>query len=117
LVTVDGNDEKIILNQCRCAVPATRDGTRFRYYDCGKAFVKIQTGKGTAPSGRRVFPTTWVIQEHWERQDAKHLPPIGSLNLRCIQDPGEWSDKCWLNGKFCRKMSDEEGQKEFPDED
>jgi hypothetical protein len=45
------------------------------------------------------------------------LAPIGSLNLRCIQDPGEWSDKCWLNGKFCRKMSDEEGQKEFPDED
>jgi len=32
-----------------------------RYYDCGKAFVKIQTGKGTAPSGRRVFPTTWTI--------------------------------------------------------
>jgi hypothetical protein len=47
-----------------------------RYYDCGKAFVKIQTGKGTAPSGRRVFPTTWVIQENWERQDAKNLPPI-----------------------------------------
>jgi hypothetical protein len=45
------------------------------------------------------------------------LPPIGSLNLRCIQDQGEWSDKCWLNGKFCRKMSDEEGQKEFPDSD
>jgi hypothetical protein len=88
-----------------------------RYYDCGKAFVKIQAGKGTAPSGRRVFPTTWVIQENWEKQDAKNLPRIGSLNLRCIQDTGEWSDKCWLNGKFCRKMSDEEGQKEFPDED
>jgi hypothetical protein len=35
-----------------------------RYYDCGKAFVKIQTGKGTAPSGNRVFPTTWTIAEN-----------------------------------------------------
>jgi hypothetical protein len=42
-----------------------------RYYDCGKAFVKIQTGKGTAPSGRRVFPTTWIIQENWERKMRK----------------------------------------------
>jgi hypothetical protein len=83
-----------------------------RYYDCGKAFVKIQTGKGTAPSGRRVFPTTWTIQENWEKEDAENLPPIGSLNFRCTKD-----DKCWLNGKFCRKMSDEEGQKEFPDEE
>ena len=88
-----------------------------RYYDCGGALVRIQTHKGTIASGERVFPTTWVIQEKWERQDAKNLPPIGSLNLRCTQDPSEWSDKCWLNGKFCRKMSDEEGQKEFSDED
>jgi hypothetical protein len=66
-----------------------------RYYDCGKAFVKIQTGKGTAPSGRRVFPTTWTIQENWEKEDAENLPPIDSLNFRCTKD-----DKCWLNGKF-----------------
>jgi hypothetical protein len=88
-----------------------------RYYDCGKAFVKIQTGKGTAPSGRRVFPTTWIIQENWEKEDAKSLRPIISLNFRCTQVEGEWDDKCWLNGKFCRKMSDEEGKKEFSDED
>jgi len=88
-----------------------------RYYDCGKAFVKIQTGKGSAPSGRRVFPTTWIIQENWEREDAKNLSPISTLNLRCTQVEGEWDDKCRLNGKFCRKTSDEEGKKEFPDED
>jgi hypothetical protein len=62
-----------------------------RYYDCGKAFVKIQSGKGTAPSGRRVFPTTWTIQENWEKEDAENLPPIGSLNFRCTKD-----DKCWF---------------------
>src|SRR5689334_9644128 len=39
-----------------------------RYYDCGKAFVKIQTDEGSAPSGRRVFPTTWIIQENWEKE-------------------------------------------------
>jgi hypothetical protein len=88
-----------------------------RYYDCGKAFVKIQTGKGTAPRGRRVFPTTWIIQENWEKEDAENLPPISSLSFRCTKSDQDWNDKCWLNGKFCRKMSDEEGQKEFPDED
>jgi len=45
------------------------------------------------------------------------LRPITSLNFRCTQVEGEWADKCQLNGKFCRKMSDEEGQKEFPYED
>jgi len=45
----------------------------------------------------------------WEGRGS---PPIGSLNFRCTKD-----DKCWLNGKFCRKMSDEEGQKEFLDEE
>jgi hypothetical protein len=65
-----------------------------RYYDCGKAFVKIQTRKGTAPSGRRVFPTTWTIQENWEKEDRENLRPITSLNLRCTQVEGEWNDKC-----------------------
>ena len=88
-----------------------------RYYDCGKAFVKIQTGKGTAPSGNRVFPTTWTIAENWEKEDRKTLPPISALNFRCIGiTEAARDDKCWLNGKFCRKMSDEEGQEEFPDE-
>jgi len=36
------------------------------YYDCGIVFLKIQTGKGTAPSGRRVFPTEWTIVENWK---------------------------------------------------
>jgi hypothetical protein len=85
-----------------------------RYYDCGKAFVKIQTGKGSA-SHRRVFPTTWIIQENWEKtQNQEKEAPIGSLNFRCTY--GE-KEKCWLNNKFCHKMSDEEGKKEFPDED
>src|SRR5262249_35063382 len=57
-----------------------------RYYDCGKAFVKIQTGKGTAPSARRVFPTTWIIQENWEKEDAENLPSINSLSFRCKSD-------------------------------
>jgi hypothetical protein len=83
-----------------------------RYYNCGKAFVKIQTAHGTAPSGLRVFPTTWTIQENWEKEDREKLPPIGSLNFRCNKD-----DKCSFNGKVCRHMSDEEGKKEFPDAD
>src|SRR5262245_14948172 len=78
-----------------------------RYYDCGKAFVKSQTAHGSAPHGR-VFPTTWTISENWHRKDYE----IGSLNFRCTID-----DKCWLNGKFCRKMSDEKGKEEFGDED
>jgi hypothetical protein len=87
-----------------------------RYYDCGNAFVKIQTDHGTAPSGRRVFPTTWTIQENWEKEDRQNLRPITSLNFKCKTTGEEGEDKCWLNGKFCRKMSDEEGQKEFSDE-
>jgi hypothetical protein len=83
-----------------------------RYYNCGKAFVKIQVGKGTAPSGRRVVPATWTIQENWKKEDAENLPPIGSLNFKCTKD-----EKCWFNGEFCRHMSDEEGKKEFPDAD
>jgi hypothetical protein len=85
-----------------------------RYYDCNKAFVKIQTFHGSAAHGR-VFPTVWTISENWE----SGLPPIDSLNFRCAKDDGKGprrQDKCWLNGKFCRKMSDEEGQKEFPNE-
>ena len=81
------------------------------YYDCGMAFVKIQNGKGTAPSGRRVFPTTWTIQENWEKEDRENLPSIDSVNFRCTKKGYSF------NGKFCRKMSDEEGRKEFGDED
>jgi hypothetical protein len=83
-----------------------------RYYDCGKAFVKEQMAHGTAPSGRRVFPMTWTIRENWEREDAENLPPIGSLNFKSNKD-----DKFRLNGKLCREMSDEEGRKEFGDDD
>jgi hypothetical protein len=32
---------------------------------------------------------------------------------KCLLLRRSWNDKCWLNGKFCRKMSDEEGRKEF----
>jgi hypothetical protein len=90
-----------------------------RYYDCGKAFVKIQTGKGSA-SHARVFPTSWIISENWEKTQnrEKGAAPLVAINLRCTQAAvGEWNDKCWLNGKVCHKMSDEEGKKEFPDED
>jgi|SRR5215472_13922579 len=82
------------------------------YYDCGVAFVKSQTHHGTGPSGRRVFPTTWTIQENWEKQDRENLPVISSLNFRCNKN-----SKCYFNGRFCRVMSDEEGHKEFPDAD
>src|SRR5947209_3775787 len=82
-----------------------------RYYDCGRAFLKVQAGKGTAPSGRRVFPRTFTIQENWEKEDRENLPELGSLVLRCTK-----FEKCWFNDKLCRKMSDEEGKKEFPDE-
>jgi hypothetical protein len=47
-----------------------------------------------------------------EKGRCGNLPEIGSLNFKCTKD-----EKCWFNGKFCRKMSDEEGQKEFPDAD
>jgi hypothetical protein len=89
-----------------------------RYYDCGRAFVKIQTFHGSAPS-RRVFPTVWTISE---KGDGKHPDDLGdrALNFRCAKPSmvtqGD-KDKCWLNGKFCRKMSDKEGQKEFSDDD
>jgi hypothetical protein len=88
------------------------------YYDCGKAFVKIETASGSTPRGR-VFPRTWTILENWEREDAKNLDPIDTLNLKCVPDegPGSRNDRCRLNGKFCRRMSDEEGKKEFHDED
>jgi hypothetical protein len=83
-----------------------------RYYNCGKAFVKIQTFHGSAAHGR-VFPTVWrTISENWEKEDRENLRPITSLNFRCTKE-----DKCWLNGKFCHQMSNEEGKKEFPDED
>ena len=63
-----------------------------RYYNCGKAFVKIQTFHGSAAHGR-VFPTVWTISENWEKEDREKLSPISSLNFRCSKD-----DKCWLNG-------------------
>jgi hypothetical protein len=93
-----------------------------RYYDCGKVFLKIQTGAGTAhPSGRRVFPTTWTVAENTrltqDRDDAKNVLP---LSLKCIENKaleGKWDDKCSYNGKLCRKMSDEKGKEEFGDED
>jgi hypothetical protein len=83
------------------------------YYDSGIVFLKIQMGKGRAPSGRRVFPTEWTIVENWKVTqdhdgDAKEVP----LNLRCPAN-----GNCRFNGKLCRKMSDEEGKKEFPEED
>ena len=83
-----------------------------RYYNCDRAFVKIQAGKGTAPSGRRMFPRTFTIQENAEMEDRKNLPELGSFNFKCTK-----FEQCWFNGKFCRKMSNEEGQKEFGDED
>ena len=66
-----------------------------RYFNCGKAFVKIQTFHGSAAHGR-VFPTVWTISENWEKEDRENLRPITSLNFRCTKE-----EKCWLNGKFC----------------
>src|SRR6516164_4323050 len=86
-----------------------------RYYDCGKAFVKIQTFHGSAPH-RRVFPTTWTIQENWEKEDAENVPEISSLNLSWKGATEKSEETLRLNGKPCRKMSDEQGKKEFFDE-
>jgi hypothetical protein len=92
-----------------------------RYYDCGKAFVKIQTGAGSIPGSHRVFPTTWTVAENYEVTQnpdrTRDATELRSINLRCIQVKDKWIDKCSLNGKLCRKMSDEEGRKEFGDED
>jgi hypothetical protein len=52
------------------------------YFDCGKAFVTIETAHGSGKNGR-VFPRTWTIQENWEREDAKRLNVIESVNLKC----------------------------------
>ena len=59
-----------------------------RYYNCGKAFLKVQSGKGTAPSGRRVFPLTWTLQENWEKEDRENLVTLDylSINFRCTKD-------------------------------
>src|SRR5262249_34982908 len=78
------------------------------YYDCGKAFVKIQTHHGSAPHGR-VFPRTWTIQENWEREDAKNLTPIKSVNLKCTGFGMVLSleaEKCSLNGTLCRHINE-----------
>ena len=85
-----------------------------RYYDCGKAFVKIEMGAGSTARGR-IFPKTWTIQENWEREVAKNLNPINSVNFRCTRDDNG-DDKCWLNGKFCHEMSAEKGKEQFGDE-
>jgi len=50
-----------------------------RYYDCGRAFLKVQAGKGTAPSGRRVFPRTFTIQEKRGR------PPLGERAMTAAE--------------------------------
>jgi hypothetical protein len=91
-----------------------------RYYDCGKAFLKIQTGAGSIAGSHRVFPTYWNIAENYkvtQNPDRKRPIELHSINLKCAQVKDEWDDKCTLNGKFCRRMSDEEGKKEFHDED
>jgi hypothetical protein len=43
-----------------------------RYFNCGKAFVKIQTFHGSAAHGR-VFPTVWTISENWEKEDRENF--------------------------------------------
>jgi hypothetical protein len=93
------------------AVATLYSTASLRGYTMVKPRTNYSTFHGSAAHGR-VFPTVWTISENWEKEDREKLSPISSLNFRCTKD-----DKCWLNGKFCRKMSDEEGQKEFPDED
>jgi hypothetical protein len=81
-----------------------------RYYDCGKAFVKIQTDKGSAPSGRRVFPTTWIIQENWEKEDRENLRPITSLaalilatgSAHAAEDTRKWVWRCSFHTHLAR---------------
>jgi hypothetical protein len=82
------------------------------YYNCGRVFLKTQTGHGTLPSGRRYFPTVWTVSENAEWEDRRSLPEIGSFNFKSTKD-----GKYWFNGKLCRKMSDEEGHNHFGDED
>jgi hypothetical protein len=75
-------------------------------------FLRCRLARGPLPSGRRVFPRPFTIQENWEKEDRENLPELGSLILRCTK-----FEKCWFNDKLCRKMSDEEGKKELLDED
>jgi hypothetical protein len=62
MLPISNRNEKMIIRHIACGCAAPDNGTAQayppRYYDCGRAFVRIQTGKGTAPSG--VFPTTWT---------------------------------------------------------
>jgi len=76
-----------------------------RYYDCDEAFLKIQVQAGTL-KGERVFPATWTIREKPEKYRDNR-----PLNFRCNVD-----EKCWLNHKFCRSISEEKGHQEFRDE-
>ena len=109
-----------------------------RYYNCGAVFLRIQTGAGSVPGddgtySYRVFPTEWKIMENYKvtqpDTDDKHAlakakaawgKNFPSLNLKCT-DTGkgnnELRDKCYFNGKLCRKMSDEQWKQEFGGED
>ena len=112
-----------------------------RYYDCGAVFLRIQTGAGSVRGdgdndgthSYRVFPTEWRIIENYKvtqpGTDHKHAlakakiawgKNLSSLNLKCT-DTGkgnnELRDKCYFNGKLCRKMSDEQWKQEFRGED
>jgi len=114
--------KRVLLTSIAALLLATRTAQAYptRYYDCGKAFLKIQTGAGSIPGSHRVFPTYWNIAENYkvtQNPDRKRPIELRSINLRCAQVKDEWGDKCTLNGKLCRKMSDEKGKEEFGDED
>jgi hypothetical protein len=66
--------------------------------------LKFKPVKGPLLVVEGSFQRHGLFKKIWEKEDAKSLRPIISLNFRCTQVEGEWDDKCWLNGKFCRKI-------------
>jgi len=85
------------------------------YFRCGKFFVDRNHAHATVDGERQFWPE-WTIFPN-PRPSAKSLE-FKSLEFKCKVGGGkDFKDKCWLNGNFCRLMSDEEWHKEFPDAD
>jgi hypothetical protein len=88
-------------------------GTAHAYHDyfkCGKVWVDRNHAHATIKGERKFWPE-WTIMDDPD-------PTLTSFTFKCKVGGGkDFKDKCWLNGKFCRNISDEEWHKEFPDAD
>ena len=77
------------------------------YLKCGQIFVRIQTGKGTAPDGTRVFPRDYTIREDGMK----------GANMETLRSFGCNDKTCWLNRRPCRHMTSDEWFKQFPEDE